>query len=95
MDIQHRFYDGKGAWFVEQDGETLAELTYHVKRDGTTLSLDGTTVDDRLRGQGAGKQLVQAAVDHARATNVKVLPVCPFVVAMFEKMPEYADVVSV
>jgi predicted GNAT family acetyltransferase len=91
MTIQHTAENGRGAWFVEEAGERLAELVFHTTPEGN-VSLDGTHVDDRLRGKSAGKQLVQAAVDEARARGVKIVPVCPFVVALFDKMPEYSDV---
>lgn len=87
----HADASGNGSWFVEVNGERLAELGYHVTGAGD-YSLDSTRVDDRLRGKNVGKQLVEAAVAFARQNGVKIVPVCPFVVALFEKVPAYADV---
>ena len=36
---------------------------------GSRVIIDHTDVDDRLRGKGAGKQLVKSAVEWARADN--------------------------
>jgi predicted GNAT family acetyltransferase len=91
MTVHHTSDNGRGSWFIEEAGEQLAELVFHTTPEGN-ISLDGTRVDDRLRGRSAGKQLVQAAVDYARSHGVKIVPVCPFVVALFAKMPEYSDV---
>ena len=87
----HHDANGKGSWYIDLNGERLAELGYHVTGVGD-YSLDSTRVDDRLRGKNVGKQLVEAAVAFARENGVKIVPVCPFVVALFEKIPDYADV---
>jgi predicted GNAT family acetyltransferase len=49
-------------------------------------------VDDALRGTGAGKRLVGAAVAWARQEGIKILPLCPFARSVFEKTPGFADV---
>lgn len=77
---------------MEQDGKRLAELTYTVA--GSRVIIDHTTVDDTLRGTGAGAKLVEAAVLWARAENAKLLPLCPFARSVFEKTPQYADVLA-
>jgi predicted GNAT family acetyltransferase len=73
-----------------QDGKRLAEMTYTVA--GSRVIIDHTQMDDALRGRGAGKKLVHAAVEWARAENVRLLPLCPFARSVFEKAPEYSDV---
>lgn len=75
-----------------RDGEKLAELTYSVA--GSRVILDHTDVDDRLRGQGAGRKLVTSAVEWARKENRKLMPLCPFAKSVFDKTPDYADVLA-
>ena len=82
----------RGAFVLMQDGERLAEQTYTVA--GSRVIIDHTDVDDRLRGTGAGKQLVQAAVEWARTEKVKLMPLCPFARSVFDKTPEYSDVLA-
>jgi predicted GNAT family acetyltransferase len=65
MHIQHEQSASKGAFYVEENGTRLAEMTYSKAGD-TLIIIDHTEVSDALRGKGAGKQLVRAAVDHAR-----------------------------
>lgn len=75
-----------------RDGERLAEMSYTVA--GTRVIIDHTDVDDRLRGSGAGKKLVQAAVEWARAENARLMPLCPFARSVFDKTPEFSDVLA-
>ena len=56
--------------------------------------IDHTEVDPSLRGTGASARLVQAAVDGARNEGVKILPHCPFARHVFDKTPEFADVLT-
>ena len=90
--IEHEQKGHKGAFFVEEEGKRLAELSYTMA--GTKVIIDHTDVDDRLRGQGAGKQLVKAAVEWARAEQRKLMPLCPFAKSVFDKTPQYADVLA-
>lgn len=75
-----------------ENGERLAEMTYTVA--GSRVIIDHTDVDDRLRGQGAGKRLVRAAVEWARAENQKLMPLCPFAKSVFDKTADYSDVLA-
>lgn len=93
MDIQHEQSTSKGAFYVEENGARLAEMTYSKAGDALII-IDHTEVSDALRGKGAGKQLVSAAVDHARKNNLKILPLCPFAKSVFEKVKEFQDVLS-
>lgn len=93
MQIQHEQSTSKGAFYVEENGTRLAEMTYSKAGDSLII-IDHTEVSDALRGKGAGKQLVGAAVDHARKSNLKILPLCPFAKSVFEKVTEFQDVLS-
>jgi predicted GNAT family acetyltransferase len=61
---------------------------------GSSVILDHTHVDDSLRGTGAGKKLVAAAVQWARAEKRILLPLCPFARSVFDKTPGYSDVLA-
>lgn len=58
------------------------------------LMIDHTEVDDSLRGQGAGRALLDSLVAWARENNQKIIPVCPFAKAQFDKDPSLGDVLS-
>lgn len=93
MQIKHKEIGSKGIFYIEENGEKLAEMTYS-KAGETLIIIDHTEVNARLKGKGAGKQLVQAAVTFARERKIKILPLCPFAKAVFDKTPEYGDVLS-
>jgi uncharacterized protein len=90
--IEHAHSGHRGSFFVARDGARLAELTYTVA--GSRIILDHTQVDDSLRGTGTGRKLVEAAVAWARAEKRVLLPLCPFARSVFDKTPEYSDVLA-
>ena len=91
-EIQHEHSGHRGAFFLERDGERLAQMTYTVA--GSRVIIDHTDVDDRLRGTGMGRKLVEAAVEWARKENARLMPLCPYAKSVFDKTPEYADVLA-
>ena len=93
MLIQHRSLENKGAFFIEEDGDTLAELDYSLRAEDQMI-IDHTEVDKQLRGQDIVYHLVEAAVEYARSKHYKILPVCPFAAAVFQKKPELQDVLA-
>jgi uncharacterized protein len=93
MDIQRIEHGSKGAFIIKVNNERLAEMTYSKAGDKLII-IDHTDVSDALRGKGAGKQLVHAAVEYARANQIKIIPLCPFAKAVFDKTPEFKDVLN-
>lgn len=91
MQIQQQDNGKKGSFFVKDGEELLAEMTYTWPSEHLFI-IDHTEVSEKLAGKGVGKQLVNAAVDFARANNHKILPLCPFAKKVIEKTPEYQDV---
>ena len=93
MLIQHKQQGARGMYFIEQDGEILAEIIY------TTPSMDRiiiehTEVGDELKGQNVGFQLVNHLVEHARTHHQKLIPICPFAKSVFDKKPDFQDVLA-
>jgi uncharacterized protein len=91
MEIQQTDDGKKGVFYIEEDGELRAELTY-VWAGESKFIIDHTEVSDKLAGKSAGKQLVAKAVEFARAKGLKIMPLCPFANKVFKKTPEYQDV---
>lgn len=89
--IEHQENDAKGAFYVEKDGRRLAEMTYS-RTNAAMIIVDHTEVDPSLGGQGVGRRLLGALVQWARATGTKVVPLCPFARAQFDKDPSIRDV---
>lgn len=93
MNILHQQNGSKGYFYIEENNQRLAEMTYTLAGEKRMI-IDHTDVSDALRGKGAGKQLVTAAVDHARAKGIKILPLCPFARSVFDKVKEFQDVLD-
>jgi predicted GNAT family acetyltransferase len=93
MEIQRKDDGKKGAFFVEDNGKVVAEMTY-VWAGEQKIIIDHTEVDESLRGKKVGQQLVHQAVLFAREKGIKILPLCPFAKSVFKKVAEYADVLA-
>lgn len=90
INIQLEESSTKGSFFVLENNEILAEMTF--SKSAGRIIIDHTQVSDVLRGQNVGKQLVAAAVKYAREKNIKILPLCPFAKSAFNKVVEFQDV---
>ncbi len=93
MEIQHQSTETKGSFFIENDGEKAAEMTYS-KAGSDLIIIDHTEVSDQLRGTGSGKNLVMAAVEHARNNQLKIMALCPFAKSVFDKTDSIRDVLK-
>jgi uncharacterized protein len=93
MLIQHKKVNTKGMFFVEADGNILAEMTYTMPSPEKMI-IDHTEVSEELKGKNVGYQLVHTAVEYARTHHLKIIPLCPFASAVFKKKPEYSDVLN-
>lgn len=89
--IQQEESVSKGRFFIEKDDKTLAEMTYSIAGPEKII-IDHTEVDQVLKGKKIGFKLFLAAVNYARENNKKVIPLCPFAKAQFDKNPEFNDV---
>lgn len=93
MDIKFEQSGAKGSFYVEENGARLAEMSFSKAGDHRII-IDHTEVSDALRGKGAGKQLVKAGVEYARKNSLKILPLCPFAKSVFQRVPEFRDVLD-
>jgi predicted GNAT family acetyltransferase len=91
MEILQKDDGYKGAFFVEQENQVLAEMTY-VWAGKDRIIIDHTDVNVGLKGKGVGKQMLNKAVDFAREKGVKIVPLCPFARSVFDKVNEFNDV---
>ena len=94
MPVQREQKGRRGAFYLERGGIRLAEMTFSADAEGKLVIIDHTEVAESLRGQGAARKLVEAAVGWARETRVKVIPLCPFAKAVFDHEPSFHDVLG-
>lgn len=93
MEILREDNGKKGKFFVMRDGKQEAAMTYVYA--GKIMIIDHTEVGEVFKGEGVGYKLVEAAVNFARESGIKIKPLCVFANAVFKKKgQEYADVLS-
>lgn len=75
------------------DGQRVGLIDYRLA-DGVIVLLH-EEVDTALEGRGLGSVLARGALDDARAHELAVRPVCPFVAAFIDRhRDEYGDLVA-
>ncbi len=70
----------------------LCRLDYEL-RPGVIV-LRHTEVPRELGGRGLAGQLVQTALEHARAKNLRVVPECTYVQTFIKRHPQYNDLIA-
>jgi predicted GNAT family acetyltransferase len=85
------FNEKKGYFYVKVDDKIEARMTF-VFAGPHKIIIDHTEVNPGHNGKNFGKKMVEKAVLFARETNIKILPLCPFAKKVFDKTPEFADV---
>jgi len=93
MIIQHRDNGKKGAFYLENNNDVIAELTY-VWAGEKKFIIEHTEVAENLEGQGVGKELVRSAVEFARENHVTVIPLCTYANAVIQRTKEFQDVLD-
>ena len=91
MLIQNKKINSKGMFFVEIDGNILAEMTYTMPSPEKMI-IEHTEVSNELRGKDVGNQLVHTAVEYARSHHIKIIPLCPLANSVFKKKTEFSDI---
>lgn len=79
--------DGDVPEFVLRvDGARLGSLDYTLP-DAGVMRIEYVEVAPELRGSGMGHQLVKAAVDWARDSDRKIVPICGYARAVIARDP--------
>ncbi len=94
--IEHE-QTGHGGRFVYRNAGHEAELTYEqagAENGAPRISADHTFVPDSMRGQGIAARLTDALVATARQEGWKIVPHCSYVVAAFQRHPDWNDVLA-
>lgn len=93
MVIKNKKVGTKGMFYVSNDDRILAEMVYTMPLTDKMI-IEHTEVDEELKGQNVGYQLVKTAVEYARQHSLKIIPLCPFANSVFKRKPEFADVLA-
>ena len=89
MTILQREDKNEGVFYLEENGDTLAEMVY--KKENDKMIIQHTEVDESLRGKNIGFQLVERGVNYAREAHLKIVPLCTFAKKVIERNKQFAD----
>jgi len=78
-----------GSRFELDLGGEIAVLEY--RRTGDSMFFTHTGVPPQFEGRGYGGQLARAGLDYARASGLKIVPLCSFIAAFIRRNPEYRE----
>lgn len=90
-EVQLELNGSKGYFYVSVDGKQEGKMTF-VFAGNDKIIIDHTEVNPGNNGKGYGKKMVVKAVEYAREKNIKIIPLCPFAKKVFDKTPEFRDV---
>jgi uncharacterized protein len=91
-DIKLKLKDnGQGAFVIEEGDVRVAEMEMAINNGNLTIY--HTEVADELKGKGVANQLLSTMAAYARENKLKVIPLCPYVLAQFKRHEnQYADI---
>jgi len=90
-EVQLEITDKNGFFHIDINGKTEAKMTF-VFAGPNKIIIDHTEVNEGNNGKGYGKKMVAKAVEFAREKDIKIIPLCPFAKKVFDKTPEFRDV---
>ncbi len=91
MEIIQKNNEKNGIFELFEGDEKFGEMTY-VWAGADKIIIDHTFVETSQKGKNLGKQLVLKAVEFARNQHIKILPLCPFALKVFNEDNSIQDV---
>lgn len=91
IEVKQNNDEKHGSFEAFIDGNRAGLMTYTWAGDERFI-IDHTEVGEDYNGKGVGKEMVLAAVDFARKEGKKVIALCPFAKATFQKNEDLQDV---
>ena len=93
IELKQNNSETKGEFLAFSEGIQAGQMTYSWA-GADKFIINHTEVDPAFNGKGVGKEMVFKAVEFARKNNLKIIPLCPFSKATFQKNEEIRDVLS-
>lgn len=86
--------DKKKGIVQAMDGSTVAGAMTYTWAGSYKIIIDHTEVSEAYAGQGVGKKILEHIISWVRKEEVKIIPLCPFSKAQFDKNDAFKDVLS-
>lgn len=91
--VEHQQTPVDGRYVVRLAEGAEGEMTYR-KTGPNVITIDHTGVPRAFRGAGIAQLLVERAIADARLAGTKIVPLCSYVVAQFQRHPEWSDLLA-
>ena len=75
----------------EENNEDIGYISFDRKKDAIVII--STVVYEKYQGKGMASALIKEILEYAKNNNLKIKPLCSFVVHYIEKHPEYKELV--
>ena len=75
----------------KENNEDIGYISFDRKND--TVIIISTVVYEKHQGKGMASALIKEILTYAKNNNLKIKPLCSFVVHYIEKHPEYKELV--
>lgn len=89
----NRIEGEKNRFAIYVDDVYAGKMTFEKQGDNSIV-IEHTVVEKEFEGRGLAKELYLFVVDYARKEGLKIVPVCPYVKASFQKNPDHSDVLA-
>lgn len=93
MEILLKEEGSKGFAIASENSKRVGMMSYSIAGPELII-IDHTDVEQEFNGKGVGKQMLYKIVEMAREKNIKIIPLCPFAAAMFQKLEDIRDVLK-
>ncbi|MEQ8580739.1 MAG: GNAT family N-acetyltransferase [Marinoscillum sp.] len=94
MSFEPMYQNGEKSQFELRHKGHTALLLYKHNKGSERIYLVHTEVPEAIQNEGVGQQLVKEALDFAVQNHLKVVPLCPLVVAFLKRNPSYHGVID-
>lgn len=91
IDVKQNNDEKHGSFEAIINGNRAGLMTYTWAGEDRFI-IDHTEVEEAYNGKGVGKEMLIKAVEFARENNKKIIPLCPFAKATFQKNEDLQDV---
>lgn len=71
----------------DEHGEIKSEVNFALVDN--VMSIKSVKTRDDQRGKGLAKEMMDEVIKHAKENNLKIIPICSYAVAYFERFPQY------
>lgn len=89
MEKKHQLVDNEAAkrFQFELDNGDIAKIEYIKAKE--KIYLTHTEVPPGHEGQGIGSELIKQTLEHIKAQDWTLIPLCPFVAKYLQRHPEW------